>query len=260
MNGKVWKGFAAGCALAMSAVWAGQAGAQTPEMKEKPALYTYVADWNIPREKWPEMEKSSASEQKILDKAIADGTIVGYGNDMTLVHQADGITHDDWWSAMSMAGVLNVLDQLEKASGGASSVLTSATNHFDNVYVSHYYNWHTGAVKDGYTYDASYRVKPTAPDDAVEMLSKRLIVPLLEKLFADGTLREYEVDTQEIHTEAPGMFSIVYLAANADGLDKVNAALQQAMGSDPLGGVAFESMIDITAHHDELAHSNAMYK
>jgi hypothetical protein len=260
MNGKVWRGFVAGCALAMSAVWAGQAGAQTSDVKEKPALYTYVADWNIPREKWADMDKSSASEQKILDKAIADGTIVGYGNDMTLVHQADGITHDDWWSAMSLAGVLNVLDQLEKSSSGPTSVLTSATGHFDNVYVSRYYNWHSGAVKDGYTYEASYRLKPTAPDDAVDALSKRLIVPLLEKLFADGTLREYEVDTQEIHTEAPGMFSIIYVAANADGLDKVNAALQQAMGSDPLGGVAFESMVDISAHHDDLARGNATYK
>jgi hypothetical protein len=257
MNGKVWKGFVAGCALAMCA---GQAGAQTSEVKEKPALYTYVANWNIPREKWADMEKSSAPEQKILDKAIADGTIVGYGNDMTVVHQADGITHDDWWSAMSMAGVLNVLDQLEKSSSWATSVLTSATGHFDNVYVSRYYNWHPGAMKDGYTYEASYRLKPGAPDDAVETLSKRLIVPLLEKLFADGTLREYEIDTQEIHTEAPGMFTIVYLAPNADGLDKVNAALQQAMGSDPLGGVAFESMVDITAHHDDLARGNATYK
>src|ERR1700733_14664128 len=73
MNGKVWKGFVAGCALAMSAVWTGQAGAQTSEVKEKPALYTYVADWNIPRKKWADMEKSTASDQKILDKALADG-------------------------------------------------------------------------------------------------------------------------------------------------------------------------------------------
>lgn len=260
MNGKLWKCFAAGCTLAMSAVWAGQASAQTPEVKEKPALYTYVADWNIPRENWPDMEKSSLAEQKTLDKAIADGTIVGYGNDVTLVHQADGITHDDWWSAMSMAGVLNVLDQVEKSGGAATSVLTSATNHFDNVYVSRYYNWHPGAVKDGYTYEASYRLKPGAPDEAVEMLSKRLIVPLLEKLFADGTLREYEIDTQEIHTEAPGMFVVVYLAATADGLDKVNAALREAMGSDPLGGVAFGSMVDDSAHHDNLDRSNATYK
>jgi hypothetical protein len=260
MNEKVWRGFAAGCTLAMSAVWAGQAGAQTSEVKEKPALYTYVADWNIPREKWADMEKSSAPEQKILDKAVADGTIVGFGNDVVLVHQADGITHDDWWSATSLAGVLNVLDQVEKSGDAATSVLTSATNHFDNVYESRYYNWHPGTVKDAYTYEASYRLKPGAPDEAVGMLSKRLIVPLLEKLFADGTLREYEIDTQAIHTEAPGMFVIVYVAANADGLDKVNAALQQAMGSDPLGGVAFESMIDVSAHHDDLARGNATYK
>ena len=103
----------------MSAGWAGQAGAQTSEVKEKPTLYTYVADWNIPREKWGDMEKSYAGTQKMLDKAVADGTIVGYGSDVTLVHQGDGVTHDDWWSAMSLAGVLYVLDQLEKASDSA---------------------------------------------------------------------------------------------------------------------------------------------
>ena len=260
MNGKVWKIVAAGCALATSAGWAGQAGAQTSEVKEKPALYTYVADWNIPREKWGDMEKSYAATQKMLDKAVADATIVGYGSDVTLVHQGDGVTHDDWWSSMSLAGVLNVLDQLEKSSDSATSVLASATNHFDNVYESRYYNWHPGTTKDGYTYEASYRLKPDAPDNAVDTLSKKLIVPLLEKLFADGTLREYEVDTQAIHTEAPGSFTIIYLAANAEGLDKVNAALEAAIKADPLGGVAFGSMVDISAHHDELGRSMATYK
>src|SRR3984885_4632418 len=186
MNGKMWRVIATVCTLAMSAAWAGQAGAQTYEVKEKPALYTYVAAWNIPREKWADMEKSSASSQKVLDKAIADGIIVGYGNDVTLVHQGDGVTHDDWRSAMSLAGVLNVLDQVEKASDSATSVLASATNHFDNVYESRYYNWHPGTTKDGYTYEASYRLQPDAPDNAVDTLSKKLIVPLLEKLFADG--------------------------------------------------------------------------
>src|ERR1700728_5486578 len=220
MNGKMWKVLTGLCALGMSAVWAGQAGAQTSEMKEKPALYTYVADWNIPRAQWADMEKSYAATQKLMDKAVSDGTIVGYGSDVTLVHQGDGVTHDDWWSAMSLAGVLNVLDQLEKSSDSATSVLASATNHFDNIYESRYYNWHPGATKDGYTYEASYRLKPDAPDDAVDTLSKKLIVPLLEKLVADGTLHEYEVDTQAIHTEAPGSFLIVYVAKNAEGLDK----------------------------------------
>jgi hypothetical protein len=260
MNGKVWKELTAVGALALSAVWAGQAGAQTPEVKEKPALYTYVANWNIPRERWADMEKSYAPEQKLMDKAVADGTIVGYGNDATLVHQGDGITHDDWWSAMSLAGVFNMLDQLEKSSDSASSVLASATNHFDNVYESRYYNWHPGNVKDGYTYVAFYRLKPDAPEDSVATISKTLVVPLLEKLLADGTLQEYEVDTQAVHTEAPGSFSIVYLATHADAMDKVNAALDAEIKSNPMGGVAFESLVDTTAHHDEVSHSNAVYK
>jgi hypothetical protein len=260
MNVKLLKIFAGVAGLAMATIGAGQAGAQTSEVKEKPALYTYVADWNIPRAQWADMEKGYAPTQKILDKAIADGTVVGYGTDVTLVHQADGTTHDDWWSAMSLAGVLNVLDQFNKAGDSSSSVLASATNHFDNVYVSRYYNWHPGSWKGGYTYTAAYRLKPSAPDDAVDTLSKNLIAPLLEKLVADGTLHEYEVDTQAVHTEAPGEFLIVYLAASADGLDKVNAALQEALKSNPLEGPAFDAMVDITAHRDELVRTNATYK
>jgi hypothetical protein len=56
------------------------------------------------------------------------------------------------------------------------------------------------------------------------------------------------------------MFVIVYLAANAEGVDKVNAALREDMKSNPLGGTAFESMIDVSAHHDELLRSTATYK
>ena len=260
MNVKVLRVFAGAAGVAMAAFWAGQASAQTSEVKEKPALYTYVANWNIPRAQWPEVEKESAASQNLLDKAVADGTLVGYGADVTLVHQADGTTHDNWWSAMSLAGVLKVLDQFAKASGNSASVLDSATNHFDTVYESRFYNWHPGSWKDGYTYSASYRLKPDAPSNAVDTLSKKLIVPLMEKLFADGTLHEYEVDTQAIHTEAPGSFLIVYVVKNAEGLDKVNAALDEAIKADPLGGVAFTSMVDVSAHHDDLGRAQATYK
>jgi hypothetical protein len=115
-------------------------------------------------------------------------------------------------------------------------------------------------VEGWYTYSASYRLKPEAPSNAVDTLSKKLIVPLMEKLFADGTLHEYEVDTQAIHTEAPGSFLIVYVANNAEGLDKVNAALEEAIKADPLGGVAFESLVDLAAHHDDLSLTSGSYK
>jgi hypothetical protein len=57
---------------------------------------------------------------------------------------------------------------------------------------------------------ASYKLKGDAPDNAIETLSKQLVVPLLEKMLADGTILEYEVDTIAVHTEAPGNFWITW--------------------------------------------------
>ena len=63
-----------------------------------------------------------------------------------------------------------------------------------------------------------------------------MVVPLLEKQLAAGTIAEYEIDTQAIHTDAPGAFLIVYVATNPDGLDKVSAAVEEALRSNPMGG------------------------
>jgi hypothetical protein len=256
---KAWKFVAGLCALA-AAFWAVPACAQTSDVKEKPPLYSYVSNWSIPRAQWNDMEKAGSANQSIMQKAIGDGTIVAYGNDENLVHQPDGSTHDNFWSATSMAGLLNVLDQIYKSGSSTSPVLAASTRHWDVIYVSRYYNWHSGSWKGVYTHSSSYKLKPDAPDDAVEALSKNLIVPLMEKQLAAGTIHEYEVDTQAIHSDAPDTFWIFYIAANAEGLDKVNAALRDAMKANPLGGQAFGSMVDFTAHRDGLARTTATYK
>jgi hypothetical protein len=248
------------CALAMAGTLAVPVRAQIAEVKEKPPMYTYVSNWIIPRARWAEMDKASAADDKILDKAIASGTLVAYGEDWNLVHQPENSTHDNWWSAMSMAGVLNALDEFYKAGTPTSPVLGSATKHWDNIYVSRFYNWHSGSWHGGYTHGSAYKLKSDAPDDAVKTLSKNLIVPLLEKLLADGTLHEYEIDVEAIHTEAPGTFWIFYITANAEGVDKVNAALQEALKASPLSGPAFGSMVDFTPHRDSLSRTNATYK
>jgi hypothetical protein len=251
--------FAAVCTLAVMIAWAAPARAQD-EPKEKPPMYSYVSFWNIPRAQWAEMEKADAADQKVLDKAMADGTIIGYGNDMNLVHQPDGGTHDDWWSAMSMAGLLNVLDKFYKSSTVTSPVLASATKHSDSIMVSRYYNWHSGSFKGAYTRAAQYKLKPDAPNNAVETLSKSLFVPLLEKLLADGAILEYEVDTEAIHTEDPVTFWVIFVATNADGLDKFSAALREANKKNPLYGPAIGSMVDFTPHRDYLSSSTGTYK
>src|SRR5713226_7743706 len=244
MNRKLCRIFAGVFALAMMVAWTAPARAQD-EPKEKPPMYTYVGFWNIPRSQWAEMEKNNAVDQKILDKALADGAIVGYGNDLNLVHSPDGATHDNWWSAMSMAAMLNVLDKFYKSGTPTSPVLASATRHWDGIFVSRYYNWRPGSYKGAYSRVAMYKLKPDVPEHAIETLSKSLIVPVLEKLLADGSIIEYEIDTEAIHTEAPGTFWVDVISPNADGLDKLNAALRDAAKANPLNGPALDSMVDL---------------
>ena len=260
MSNKEFRALPALCAIVIAAIWAAPAGAQTAEVKEKPPMYTYVSNWTIPRARWADMDKQTAADAKIFDKAISGGTLVAYGDDANLIHQPEGDTHDSFWSAMSMAGILNVLEELHKTGAATVPVLNSATKHSDALYVSRFYNWKSGSWKGAYTHGASYKLKADAPDDAVETLSKELVVPLLEKLLADGTIHEYEVDVQAIHTEAPGTFWIFYITANAEGVDKVNAALRESLKAHPLAGPAFNSMVDFTPHRDQLARTNATYK
>jgi hypothetical protein len=260
MKGKHCGAFSALCALTITGAWAAPVGAQTAEVKEKPPIYTYVSNWSIPRAHWADMDKQAAANGKIFDKAIGSGGLVGYGDDVNLVHQVDGDTHDTFWTATSMAGVLNVLDELHKTGAATASVLNNATRHSDNLYVSRFYNWKSGSWKGVYTHGASYKLKSDAPDDAVETLSKGFIVPLLEKLLADGTINEYEVDVEAIHNSAPGTFWIFYISPTAEGVDKVTAALGEALKAHPLAGPAIGSMVDFTAHRDLLARSNVTYK
>lgn len=252
---KILTGLCAAAALAI-----GSAAAQTPEVKQKPAMYSYVAYWTIPRAKWAEMEKENAASDKTLEKDLAAGTLVGYGDDINLVHTPDGETHDGWWSAMSMAALLGVLDEFYKAGSVATPALESATRHWDDVLVAHYYNWHAGSYKGAYTHAGAYQLKADAPDNAVDLISRGFAVPLLEKLLAEGAIVEYEIDEQSIHTRAPGEFLIVFITPNAEGLDKANAALRDALRASPFFGSAFDSMVDYSQHRDYLTRTSATYK
>jgi len=153
-----------------------------------------------------------------------------------------------------------VLEQFYQSGGTTVPVLGTATRHWDNIYVSRYYNWRPGTIKNGYTYVAQYQLKAGAADNAVETLSKSLVVPLLEQQLAAGNIQEYEVDTEAVHSDAPGMFLIVYIANSAEGLDKVNAARVEAVKASPLASPGFGSLVDVPAHRDYLSRTNATYK
>jgi hypothetical protein len=260
MTNKLGRALAVVCVVAFSAFSGISASAQAQEVKEKPPMYTYVAFWTIPRQQWADEAKTIAAEQKLMEKGISDGQLVGYGDDFTLVHTVDGATHDTWFSSMSLAGLFNTLDSVYKSGTPTGTVQANATRHWDEILVSHNYNWHPGTYKDVYSYALMFTLKPTAPSDAVDIISKSFFVPMLEKLLAEGTIHEYEIDTEAVHTDAPGMFVVDYIAADAEALDKAHAATENAIKSDPLGSEAIHEMVDWSSHRDDVLRTSATYK
>jgi hypothetical protein len=260
MNKTLWSAFTRLCGLIIFTLFVIPSGAQRLEGEKKPPMYVYTVNWQVPRANRADKEKANSADKAILEKALADGTIVGYGDDENLVRQRDDFTHDNWWAAMSMAGLIKVLDQFHASPNATSPALASATESSDLIFVSRYYNWHPGPYKSAYVHVSSYKMKAGAPDDAIDMLSQTVIVPLLEKLLADSTILEYEIDTLAIHTEAPGSFWVDYIAPKPDGLDKVQAAISDTLKAHPLSGSAFDSVTDSSSHRDELLRGNGSYK
>ena len=248
------------CAIAMLILWnVPAASAQSEAVKAKAPMYAYIANWQIPRAHWPEMRSDDGSNA-VLEKALADGTINGFGYDENLVHSPDGWTHDNWWTATSMAGLIKVLESLYAAGGGSSSPLESATKHWDLILMSRYYNWKPGTYKNAIVQVSSYKLKDSAPDNAYDAISSEIVAPLLEKMLADGTIVEYEIDTASIHTSAPGTFMIVTVSANPEDVDKLNAAIRATIKDHPIEGVAFDANTNSKAHRDELALGTATFK
>ena len=245
--------------LAALALCAIPAIAQSNEIKPKSPMYSYVANWQVARANWGEMDKMATPVNAVLQKALDDGTLVAYGDDTKLVHTVDGATNDTWWSSMSLAGIIKVLEQARAATDPHSTALNGA-KHWDHLWVSRYYNWKPGAKKNAYTYAADYKLKESASNDDLDALCQHLLVPMLEKLLADGHLVEYEIDTLAVHTEAPGEFSIVMIANSPEDIDTIRASILATGKDHPLGLHAFTSITEGSDHRDDLARTNATFK
>jgi len=243
--------------LAVLGMSATPAGAQTVAAKEKPPLFRCVSYWAFPRAHWAEVEKDNAtSNQKILAAALADGTIAGYGDEENQVHSAEGFTHDNWWQATSIAGFMKVLKAVHKGGG------SSSTKHWDQIYISHFYNWKAGSWKGAYKYSGTYKVRPDAPDpdDVVRALSS-FYVPVFEKMFADGIIVEYEIAREMIHTtDSRAQVHFSFVMPSAEGLDEFRAALGAALDENSLIGPAFGSMMVNFTPQADFVRVNATYK
>src|SRR5215467_899354 len=79
---------------------------------EKPAIYTFVMEWDVPRAMWGDYEKQMATTSDTLKKAVDDGTLLGYGMFTTIAHAEGAPNHGTWITSGSVANLMKVLDVL----------------------------------------------------------------------------------------------------------------------------------------------------
>lgn len=230
-------------------------GAQN-DQKEKPTLYTYVAQWAVPRAQWGDITKLFEQNRPLLDKLVADGTLTGYGNFATVIHQEGQPTHGTWYTATSVGNLMKTIETLVARPESTSPVLANS-KHWDLILESRDYNGHTGTFKGAYLVGSNFQVKPGQGREFRELV-KSSILPLLEKLLADGVIHFYSLDSDAYHSEKPGAFHLVYVAADAASIDKVDAAVDEALGKNPTFGPAFRSMFEAEAHRDFLLRVTTM--
>jgi len=248
--------------LVVSGMIATPAGAALTAVPAKPPVYRYEAFWVFPPARSPDVDKiSAAADQRVLAPALADGGLVGYGENKNLVYSREGsFTHSTWWQATSLPGVLKLIDAFDKRDGSSSPQLASATERWGRLYGSRYYNWKAGSWKGAYGYRFAYNVKPgVAPRDVAEMLST-FYVPILEKQLADGIIVQYEIDTAAIHSEdSPGQVIVSLVAPRAEDLDKLAFPVPDDEG--PMIEAAKASVLtNRDAPHIEYVRVNATYK
>ena len=223
---------------------------------DKPPIYTYVSTWAVPRAMWGDYLKNQAADDQALSKAVADGTLVGFGSYSVLNHQEGQPTHGSWFSARSMANLVKVLEGVRSAPDATAPAL-AASKHWDYILASREYNAHSGTFKNGYLRVGSWRYRAGALDPDGKIM-KATMVAALEKLLADGALHSYQIDLERVHSSDPDSFNVAIIANGAEGLDKFDASVEQMEKNDPAGMAGFGSLVDLHGHRDFLAHVDTM--
>ena len=192
------------------------------QQQEEPPTFTFVSEWAVPRAQWADWAAYQDKNLKpIFDKLLADGTIISWGTYMTIVHDESGITHGSWYEANSIAGIERVLGEIAKL--GTVPLISTATKHRDYFLRSSLRRAKAGSGANGYLWVGAYQIQPGKGREWRDLWDKNN-KPLVEELFANGTISAYWVEGEQVHTDNPGWIYVVWTTPNADAVDKFFAA------------------------------------
>jgi hypothetical protein len=231
--------------------------AQSNPEPPQPPIFTYVAEWGVPRAQWADMEKVNASNKATLDSLVADGTLLGYGMYENRIHSEGGITHGSWFQAASLANIFKALDKIYAQPGVVTSPVQAASKHLDYLMISTTHGGKAVTNSTGYLRVISAQIKPGKGSEFRDAYH-RYIEPVYAKLLADGAIVAYQLDTEYNIENAPGRVFSVAVTRDADGLDKMGMAFHDLFEKNPAVDEALASAIEPNSRNDLLARVTSM--
>ena len=236
--------------LALAALAArGEAQAPTPAAASDATAYTYIATWSIPRADSIAAEKYYASIVPVMTKLTDAGTLQGWGHARAFVHDESGVTHLDWFTASSFAGLSKALDAIRAA--GPLPPGFGNGKHRDTILHTTVNGRKVGASGTAMLWVAQYELQSGQTDDFSQLFEEE-IKPLFEEQMAAGTILSYSLNFEAVHTGSPNQVSIAYLLPDAAAIDKFQAALEGYETKHPRAGAALEAVMNLAAHRDML--------
>jgi hypothetical protein len=231
--------------------------AALPQMEPTPIVYTYVSQFQVPRANWAQYsEDSEKTFVPVVEKSLADGSIVSWSTFEQVVHTPEGYTHGAAWSSNTISGLMKVLDEVRK--GGPRPAQISSTKHEDYLMQTSLY--HAGSGTPTYLRVVCQNAKPDKPGEYTAAL-KKYLVPTFEEQLKKGVATFYAVDEQYVNNTAPSVRCLVINYPNAEGMDKWAAAINATLGkmSDAdraafFGSTVADSRRDIMARITHSGH------
>ena len=228
-----------------------------PQMEATPTVYTFVSQFNVPRANWAAYsEDTEKTFVPVVEKMLANGTIIGWSTFEQVVHTPEGYTNGAAWSSSSLAGLMKVLDEIRKAGPRPGQI--AATKHED--YLMQTSTYHAGSGTPAYLRVICSNAKADKPAEFTTML-KKLLVPTFEEQLKKGVATYYGVDEQYVNSSAPSTRCVVITYPNAESMDKWAVAINTTMSkwtaaerAEYLGATVADSRRDIMARITHSGH------
>jgi len=212
----------------------GSIAAQAPT---PPPVYSLIGLWEVTGSDAKLFEDNFSKYQKpILDKFVADGTIVEYGFETSALHTPEGYTHTRWITAESRANLEKAISTIVAAFDKMPvEQRTKMDKDYDRMIKKHRdyltstagYRNKPGQYTKGYAMESFFQAKPGKMRE-LQALWDKYNKPIFDQLLNDGVLLSYGVDTELFHTEQPGGIFVWYVTPDMAAEDKIDKAFDDA--------------------------------